>query len=257
MAFSFSKNTTIYDLSLTFSTDLPGTWPGQHEYEHVRWKYFNSEKEPYQTNYFTMDEHCGTHCDAPVHFIPPPDSGLPCAGEAGLVSGERLNLSRMQGALAVIDVRALNADAVPGMSPWIEPSMIQSWEKQYGGLQPDTIVVFQTGWDRYYVAGEEGCRYLEGPVRNGTTPGWPAPSVESLRYLYQRGIQCLGIDSPSMGAVHNGVEPHRYGLSRGMIYIEGLANLDSVPPAGCFFVFLPLKIAQSSGCVGRAVALSS
>lgn len=57
-----------------------------------------------------------------------------------------------------------------------------------------------------------------------------------------------------MGAVHQGAPPHQLGLGLGMIYIEGLANLDAVNPTGASFIFLPLKIARSTGCPGRAIA---
>lgn len=40
-----------------------------------------------------------------------------------------------------------------------------------------------------------------------------------------------------------------------MIYIEGLANLGAVPSTGASFMFLPLKIARSTSCPGRAIAI--
>jgi kynurenine formamidase len=36
-----------------------------------------------------------------------------------------------------------------------------------------------------------------------------------------------------------------------------LTGLEALPPRGAFFVFLPLKIAGSSGGPGRAIALLS
>ena len=47
---------------------------------------------------------------------------------------------------------------------------------------------------------------------------------------------------------------HQEGLSRGLRYVEILTNLDKLPTRGAFFVFLPLKIAGSSGGPGRAIA---
>lgn len=163
---------------------------------------------------------------------------------------------RMQGPLKVIDIRILNEQNKAGISPWIEVVHINEWEKRNGELQALDIVVFQTGWDRYYKKKMEGYRYGDGPIRDRKTSGWPSPSVDTLSYLYEKGIVCLGIDSPSMGAVHEGAH-HQFGLGRRMIYIEGLANLDSVPATGATFLFLPLKIARSTGCLGRAIAYVS
>src|SRR4028119_290721 len=71
----------IVDLSLTVSERLPGTWPGHMTFAHHNWNWFaevngptgkTKSAAPYQTNFFVIDEHCGTHFDAPTHFIPPP-----------------------------------------------------------------------------------------------------------------------------------------------------------------------------------------
>jgi kynurenine formamidase len=39
-----------------------------------------------------------------------------------------------------------------------------------------------------------------------------------------------------------------------MVYAEGLANRGELPVRGSYFVFMPLKIAESSGGNGRALA---
>ncbi len=240
----------VIDLSLLLAENLPGTWPGQKPYSHVLWKDFG-EGEPYSTYHFTMDEHCGTHCDAPAHFIRATDEI-----ESDLF-GDALDLSRMRGPLAVMDVRYLTGGAPDGISPWIEVSHIIQWENNNRILEKNDILVFQTGWDRYYVPDAMGYRYGDGPVRDHKTPGWPTPSIEALSYLHEKGIDCLGIDASSMGAIHEGVPPHQYGLGQRMIFIEGLAHLDKVPPTGAEFIFLPLKIARSTGCPGRAIAIIS
>lgn len=112
-----------------------------------------------------------------------------------------------------------------------------------------------TGWDRYYVEGGEGEKYMGGSLVTGRHPGWPAPSPETAVYLHERGIKTIGIDAPSIGSAHDGVPVHQEGLSRGMRYVELLTNLAVLPVRGAYFVFLPLKIAGSSGGPGRAMAL--
>jgi isatin hydrolase len=68
-------------------------------------------------------------------------------------------------------------------------------------------------------------------------------------------VTTLGIDAASMGAVHDGAPAHQEALGRGMLFIEGLCGLAALPPVGAYFMFLPLKIADATGCPGRAVAL--
>ncbi len=251
----FDQKFAVVDLSLMIREDLPGTWPGHHAYTHESWKFFTSEQEPYATNYFCLDEHYGTHCDAPPHFIPPPDSGIALSGEAGTHYGDRLSLPQMMGKLLVIDARSLQKDGRNGISPWITQEFIQQWEGDNREAGPGDIVVFQTGFDAYYVPGEDGKKYVQYPVADRCSPGWASPSVDAISYLYERGVKCMGIDAASMGAVHDGVPSHQFGLYRDIIYIEGLANLEKVPHIGAYFMFLPIKLGNSTGCPGRAVAL--
>jgi kynurenine formamidase len=58
------------------------------------------------------DDHSGTHIDAPVHMIPPPDRDLPHASEYGLITVDKLPLEQTIGPAAVVDVRPL-IDGVP------------------------------------------------------------------------------------------------------------------------------------------------
>lgn len=240
----------IIDLSLTLGEKYPNTWPGMMPFSHTVFKDFPSEKDPCRTCCFTMDEHCGTHCDAPGHFVKPKDST-----EREELSGEHLDLATMQGPLSVIDTRALNGTARPGESPIVHPKMVEAWEQKYHRLETGEIVAFMTGWDRLYYAPIQNRQdYLENPVKNRTTPGWPTPSAETILLLYERGIRCIAIDAPSIGAIHDGVRPHQAGLFHRMIFVEGLTALDKLPPENSYFVFLPLKLEDSSGCPGRAIA---
>ena len=95
---------------------------------------------------------------------------------------------------------------------------------------------------------------MQGPLVFRDHPGWPAPSAEAVEYLYDQGVRTLATDGPSIGAAHEGMSMHYAGLGRGMVYVEGLAQLEQLPIRGSYFVFMPLKIAESSGGSGRALA---
>ena len=235
---------TIIDLSLTLSEEYPTTWPGMTEFKHVLF-----QESPAKTYFFTMDEHAGTHCDAPSHFITKENKQ-----EQEKIEGHNLPLEAMQGPLAVIDVTNLKT-TINALSPLIEPEVIKQWEKENNPLTPKDIVLFYTNWTRFYVKDEKIKQfYLNKPVKEKSAQGWPTPSVATLEYLHNKHIRCIGIDAPSIGAVHDGTKPHIYGLSNNMIFIENLANLHLLPPTTAHFIFLPLKIEHSTGCPGRAVA---
>jgi len=256
----------IIDLSVTVSPDLPGSWPTHMAHTAKVWNYYAELDErqghvasmgPYQTRFWIIDEHCGTHFDAPTHFIPPPDSQLPWASEPGLQTGEKVPLRDLGGPVAVIDVTQLSGQGNPGESPWITAAHIQAWENEHGTLQAGEVVLLYTGWDKYYVTGPQGDAYCKGPFLFKQGPGWPAPDVEAVLYLYERGVRCLGIDAPSIGATHDGAPAHHEGLSRGMRYVELLTSLEQLPARGAYFLFLPVKVAGATGGPGRAIAFLS
>ena len=254
----------VVDLSVTLSERLPGTWPGHMNYAHHNWNWFaevdgptgkTRSAAPYQTNFIVIDEHCGTHFDAPTHFVPPEDSGLPVAGPLGDETGDKVPPADLSGPAAVVDLRFLSEEGKPGVSPFITVDHIRAWEEEHDPLKEGEVVLLRTDWDRYYVEGDEGLKYMNGSLVTFDFPGWPAPEPETVLYLHELGIKTIGIDAPSIGSAHDPVPVHQEGLSRGLRYVEVLTNFGELPVRGAYFVFLPLKIAGSSGGPGRAIAL--
>ena len=253
----------VVDLSVTLSEKLPGTWPGHMSYAHKNWNWFaevegpagkTRSAAPYQTNFVLIDEHCGTHFDAPTHFIPPEDSGLPYASSLGAETGDKVPVGDLMGPAVVVDVRFLQEEGEPGVSPFITADHLRAWEAENGEISAGEVVLLRTGWDRFYVEGDEGLRFMHGSLVTGDAPGWPAPSPDMAVYLHEKGVKLIGIDAPSIGSAHDGIPVHQEGLGRGLRYVEILTNLGELPTRGAFFVFLPLKIGGSSGGPGRAVA---
>lgn len=254
------------DLSLLVSERLP-TWPFHMPFQRKVWNWFTQPSElpgqtsrseqAFQTAWWTMDEHVGTHFDAPTHFIPPPDSGLPHASPMGAITGDLVSIDLFHGRACMIDVRALVGQADPGVSPEIDWARIEEFEQEHGPIGAGEIVVFASGWDRFYREGAAGSPYALDVVHQRSA-GWPAPSVEVIERLYEeRGVRTLATDGCSVGSSHDGFAGHYAGLGRGMAYVEGLARLDELPARGWYFIFLPVKVAGSSGGPGRAVGILS
>jgi len=88
-----------------------------------------------------------------------------------------------------------------------------------------------------------------------TAIGWPAPDEGAVEWLFDQGVRHVGTDGPSMGPAQGGQATHLPVLSKGMIFTELLVNLDKVPETGAYYIFLPIKVAASSGDPGRAIAL--
>jgi kynurenine formamidase len=254
----------LADLTLLVAEDLPCWWSTHMPFQHKTFNYFAGRDDqaapllcragPYQTRWMLIDEHTGTHVDAPAHFIPPPGSGLPHAGEAGLVTVDQVPLSQMAGPAAVIDVPPGLPGAGPGVSPIIGPDLLHRHEREHGPVTAGMVVLLRTGWDRYYLPGPEGSRYCSDALITRSGPGWPAPDVPVMEELLARGVRCVGTDAPSMGPAHDGAPVHVAALSRGAVFVEALTGLGQLPARGAFFQFTPLKVARGTGAPGRAVA---
>lgn len=258
-------NCDIVDLTVTLAEHLPAAWPTHMPYQRKIYNWYANDQSqyqplpghrgPYQTAVLTLDEHCGTHIDAPSHFIPPPGSGLPNEAAIGSVSLEQLDLAKMIGPAAVIDVTDLTGQGEGGVSPEITPAHIERFEAAHGPLAADDIVLFRSDWDARYLPFPEGSAYVHDSFLMRQGPGWPTPGIPCLQALLDRGVTTIGLDGVSVGAAHEGVPPHVFGLGRGMMYVELLANLSKLPPRGALFIFLPIKIDRGSAGPGRAIGL--
>jgi len=270
------RNAELVDLTHTLDEAYPGTGAWLPPFRHVVYNWFEprpddpqpllsrsytqvsqdgrTTKGTYYSCWLTIFEHTGTHFDAPTHAIPPPGSGLPHANEWGAVYGEMVPLHKFQGPLAVVEARPLRKGPQRnGISPLVTLEYFKDWERRHGEFQPGDIMGLLTGWDEFYVPYPQGNAFLMDPFQ-GRAPGWPAPTEEAVIYLHDKGVETLVSDVPSLGACDDVQSVHYATLGRGMVLIECLTNLDKLPPRGAYFIFLPPKIARSSGCFGRAMA---
>ncbi len=254
----------LVDLTLLLAEELPCWWSTHMPYQHKTFNYFVDRPDdaapllsrtgPYQTRWLLIDEHTGTHVDAPAHFVPLAGSGLPHAGAQGSVTVDRVPLEQLAGPAAVVDVPDDLPGAAPGVSPVIGPEVLDEHERRFGRVEPGTVVLFRTGWDRRYRPGDEGNGYCFDALVTGSGPGWPAPEVPVMDRLLERGVRCVGTDAPSMGSAHDGAPVHVAGLSAGAVFVEALCNLHRLPPRGAYFLFAPLNVARGTGAPGRALA---
>jgi kynurenine formamidase len=234
------------DLSVRIAPDVPAVWPGNPELRSETFHWFD-DPQPYFNRCLTMDEHIGTHWDAPAHF-------LEDHAERGLCSTDDVPLERLVVPAAVIDATHLQGKR-PGESPRISADAIRLWEAEHGSLEPGDAALVHTGWsDRFYQPFPAGRHFAEDVV-DGRSPAWPALSDEACELLLDRGIVLVGFDTPSAGAWDDVASAHRILLGQNVVVVENLIGLGALPAKGATFVFLPLKLAGGSGAPGRAIAL--
>ena len=89
----------------------------------------------YSTNAFSAPEHGGTHLDAPIHFA-----------QHGLTV-DKVDVDRLTGDAVVIDV---SANALANRDYLVSTGDIANWEKKYGAIKENSIVLFKTGYGQFY-----------------------------------------------------------------------------------------------------------
>lgn len=193
----------------------------------------------YAANNFSAAEHGGTHLDAPVHFA------------EGRHTTDQVPLAQLIGPAVVVDLTA--EVAREGADFLITPAALQS-----AGLDSvkGMIVLFRTGWGSRW---PDRLRYL-GTTKTGqvAVPELHFPGIHpnTARWLRDRGVKAVGIDTPSIDYGQSQTfETHQVLLGADIPAFENVAHLELLPARGAFVVALPMKIAGGSGGPLRMVAL--
>jgi kynurenine formamidase len=226
------RGTKIIDLSQTLEEHMPH-FPTHSKFFHNLWgSYWHGGRSlSYQ---LIMNEHNGTHVDAPAHFI---SEAKPQAH----VTIDRVPPGRLVGRGARIDCRHMKE------GDYVSKIFMRSWEEKHGALTAGDIALFNFGWSERWGLRPEDGRY---------TRDWPGVSMEAAEYLAEKSVAALGVDtlSPDPPAALAANPIHPVVLEKQVLIIENLTNLDQLPN---FFLFvaLPLKIKGGSGSPIRAVAI--
>lgn len=179
-----------------------------------------------------LDEHYGTHVDAPSHFHP---------GGRHLheLAAEELVL-----AAVLVDCREACGE---DRDFALDARAIEAFEREHGWITTGALVLACTGWDRF--RGDAG-RYIGDP------PRFPGYAPDAAELLVERGVAAIGIDT--LG-VDRGVETsfpvHHITSPAGVWHIEGLVGLDRLPPTGATVVVGALPLVDGSGAPARVLAL--
>jgi kynurenine formamidase len=179
-----------------------------------------------------IDEHYGTHVDAPDHVI------------RGTTTVDRLDLRRLTGSAVVLDCR-----------PWTGQGITARVLDAVGAeVRAGDIVLLCSS---------------EPAVRPGTLPEVQTHLLPSgAEWLVARGVASIGMETLGLEHVHEGIverrcyEPtdtdpwpaHRIVLEHDIYIIEGLADLSALAGQRVAFVGLPLPIVGGSGSPIRAIA---
>lgn len=194
-------------------------------------------------NDFVAGEHCGTHFDAPVHWISGKNHD----------SVDTIPMKNMLGEACVIDIRE-KAKLDPDYCLTVED--IQSFEEQHGVIQKQSWVLIHSGWGKYVNDHEK--YYNIGDDGRSHTPGITKEAVLFLannRDILGVGVETVGTDAGIADTFEPPLPSHYYMHGANKYGLAQLTNLEKLPARGSVLVVNPLKIENGSGSPVRVVAL--
>ena len=185
----------------------------------------------------TLNEHAGTHIDAPFHF----------AKNGATV--DEIPVGQLVCPLVVIDIKR-RASRNPDTA--VTPDDLKAWRARYGDFPPGCCVALNSGWDR-----KSGSKRR---FRNADDDGvmhFPGFHVEAAKMLLEE-TSAVGLASDTLSidiGASTRFDTHYTWLGAGRWGLEAVANLDDVPPNGAtLFVGAPTWKGGTGGPT-RVIAL--
>ncbi len=232
----------IVDLTHPFSGETI-YWPTEDGFRlKVEFEGTTEKGYYYAANSFCAAEHGGTHIDAPIHFA------------AGMPTVDEIELERLVASGIMINVRSSARDDPDYL---ISIDDVLQWEQRNGPIADGSIVLFQTGWERYY---PDRKKYLGTDLRGDAAVAelhFPGLSPEAARWLVShRNLAAVGLDTASIDRGQSATfESHQILFKAGIPVLENVASLRLLPEKGFQIVALPMKIQGGSGAPLRIIAI--
>lgn len=234
MAEGVSATGQALDLTHDLHADFP-TFFGEQQF----WleNKFNYAEHKFNLNELRVNEHTGTHLDAPLHF------------SADGQSVAEIPVGNLIVPVSVIDIRekaAASADAQ------VTPDDIKAWIAANGPLPKGGCVAMNSGWDAH--VGAERFRNV-GEDKAMHFPGF---HVEAAQMLMEDGntvgiaVDTLSLDfgpSPDFATHYAWLPSGRWGL-------ECVANLGALPAKGGTLIVGAPKVRGGTGGPTRVLAVA-
>ncbi|HYC53557.1 MAG TPA: cyclase family protein [Candidatus Binatia bacterium] len=193
----------------------------------------------YSAGAFEAPEHGGTHVDAPIHFF------------EGGQSVEQIPLEKLMAPAVVVDV-STSAQGSPDYE--LTTTDLTSFQAVRGPIARGTIVLIRTGWASRW--GDRRAYLGDDTPGDASSLHFPGIGAEAARYLVEKGVAAVGIDTASLDpGKSTDFQAHRILAKAGIPGFENLDIRDSLPAKGFTLLALPMKIEGGSGAPVRVVAL--
>ena len=229
----------LVDLSYSFD-DKTIYWPNAEGFRHRKDSWTKTAGGYwYAAGEFTSAEHGGTHIDSPIHFA------------EGKQTLDQIPVAKLIAPAIVIDV---SAKAAQDRDYRATRADVEAFEQQHGQIAPGTIVIFRTGWGKFW---PDRKQYLGSDVKGDTANlHFPGIARDAAELLVERKINGVGIDTASMDyGPSTDFIVHQVLTGANIYGIENIAQAARLPATGATLIALPMKIGEGSGGPARVVAL--
>jgi len=222
----------IEDMTHTLHTDFP-TYFGESQFSMEQ--KFNYAEHSFNLFEYRVNEHTGTHIDAPLHF------------SADGASVDELTVSNLFAPLCVIDIAARAADDSDAQ---VTPDDIKAWIAKHGDIPAHACVAMYSGWANKVDTDEY--RGFDGTAQH--YPGFHADAAKML--IEETQAASIAVDTLSLDhGLSADFATHYAWLPTGRFGIENLANLDKVPATGATLVIGAPKHKGGTGGPARIFAM--
>lgn len=205
---------SVVDISMPLDGQTP-VWPGSPGFTSSAHLSL-SAGDVANATLIEMDVHCGTHVDAPRHFV-----------EDG-ATVDALSLRTLIGTAWVADAvgqEVIDATVLEGLD-----------------IPPETT--------RLLLRTDNSLGPREGPFREG----YVALTAGAAQWVVDRGLELVGIDYLSIQRFHDPPDAHYTLLRAGIVILEGVA-LGEVRSGRWTLVCLPMAVAGAEAAPARALLL--
>ena len=202
------------DISVLLHAGVP-SWPGSTGFRISRTRAF-AHGDAVNVSQIDMDVHCGTHVEAPLHFL---DEGTPLGS---------LPLSIFVGRAHVLHLP---------LARHIGPSELMA-----ANVPSDAErLLFRTRNSDLWAGNVDDFR-----------SDYVALTLDGAQWIAQRGIRLVGVDYLSVQRYQDDPETHRVLMRGGVAILEGI-NLSGVESGQYRLTCLPLRLDDAEAAPARAI----
>ncbi|MGB3317264.1 MAG: cyclase family protein [Albidovulum sp.] len=194
-------------------------------------------------NNISMNEHTGTHFDAPAHWVTGKD-----------VPSNTVDAVPVRDFVAPVVVIDISKEAEADANFVLTRAFLESWEAKNGTIPERHWIALRTDWYKRVGTPE----YLNLKEDGAHSPGPDGGAMEFLvheRNCIGLAVETVGTDAGQAFHFNPPLPAHSILHGNGRYGLQCLTNLDKLPTFGALIVACPLKIEGGSGSPLRVIAL--